>query len=137
MTFARLAIIALALSSTASYAAPADTGPCASLNALVRQSRNDFQSLKMRKFDSGNCTLRGPEFRCAWTFPGDNFAVAEAQSQRVAQCALAIPGVEGISGKRGETGFALESDLSMFVSDPELDMGDWQVRIRLVEQPPS
>jgi len=50
--------------------------------------------------------------------------------------ALAQPGVEAVASKKGETGFALEDDLTLFVAAPELDMGDWQVRIRVVENGP-
>ena len=52
-------------------------------------------------------------------------------------CALAQPGVEAIAAKKGETGFALEDDLTLFVAAPKMDMGDWMVSFRLVETAPK
>lgn len=117
--------------------AAAQANDCDPVASLIRQARSDFQSLKMRKFESGTCTVRGLEFRCSWSFPSDAFAIAEAQSERVQHCALAQPGVEAVASKKGETGFVLEDDLTLFVSAPQLDMGDWQVRIRVVENAPA
>jgi hypothetical protein len=116
-------------------AAPAN--PCDPLAGLVRQARNDFPSLKVKKLDAGTCKFGRGEFRCSWRFPGDQFAVAEAQSARVLQCAQALPGVGPVAGKKGETGFALEDDLTMFVAAPKIDMGDWMVSLRLVETAPK
>lgn len=128
----------IGICALASIGAPVNAalpGSCESLAGLVHMARNDFQSLKMRKFDSGTCTTGQHEFRCSWSFPGDTFAIAEGQADRAKQCALAQPGVEAIAGKGGETGFALADDLTLFVSAPRLDDGDWRVRIRLVEKP--
>ena len=136
MINSRLAVIAAALLACASPAVAADNPDCASLTALVRQARTDFQSLQKRKFDAGACALLKQEFRCSWAFPSDAFAIAEAQSARAEHCALAIPGVEAVAGKKGETGFTIDDDLAMYVSKPELDMGEWKVRIRLVDNLP-
>lgn len=137
MINAKFAAAAAALFAAASPALADETGSCAPVAGLIRQARNDFQSLKMRKFDSGACTLRKQEFRCSWSFPGDAFAIAEVQSERVQHCVLSQPGVEAVTANKGETGFAIEDDLTMYVSAPELDMGDWKVRIRLVEKQPG
>jgi hypothetical protein len=110
-----------------------EANPCAALAGLVRQARNDFPSLKVKKLDAGTCKFGRGEFRCSWRFPGDQFAVAEAQSAHVERCALAQPGVEAVAGKKGETGFALEDDLTLFVAAPKIDMGDWMVSLRLVQ----
>ena len=64
-------------------------------------------------------------------------AVAEAQSTHVRQCAQALPGVEAVAGKKGESGFKLEEDLTLFVAAPQLDMGDWKVGLRLVQAAPN
>ncbi|MBA3668667.1 MAG: hypothetical protein H0W71_01140 [Sphingomonas sp.] len=136
MTNSSLALIASTLLASASPALAAVDPNCASLTALVHQARTDFQSLQTRKFEAGACALRKQEFRCSWSFPSDALAVAEAQSGQAEHCALAIPGVEAVAGKKGETGFTIDDDLIMFVSKPELDMGEWKVRIRLVDDLP-
>ena len=137
MNNARFAAAASLFLASASPALASQSSSCDPVAGLIRQARSDFQSLKMRKFESGTCTVRGLEFRCFWSFPSDAFAIAEAQSERVQHCALAQPGVEAVASKKGETGFALEDDLTLFVSAPQLDMGDWQVRIRVVENAPA
>jgi len=136
MSTAKFAAAASLCLLSASPALAAQTSSCDPLAGLIRQARSDFKSLTMRKFESGTCTVRGLEYRCSWSFPSDAFAIAEAQSERVQHCALAQPGVEAVASKKGETGFALEDDLTLFVSAPEPDMGDWQVRIRVVENGP-
>lgn len=104
---------------------------------LIQQARNDFHSLKIKKFDSGTCIFRAREFRCSWSFPSDAFAVAEAQAARVRQCASAQPGVEATAARKEESGYALEDDLSLFVVGPEADMGNYEVRLRIVETRPK
>ncbi len=128
---------AFAISALATPALAAEVNPCTPLAGLVRQARNDFQSLKVKKLDAGTCKFARGEFRCSWRFPGDQFAVAEAQSGHVEHCALAQPGVEAIASKKGETAFALEDDLTLYVAAPKIDMGDWTVELRLVEAAPK
>ncbi|MEO7563680.1 MAG: hypothetical protein ABIS46_00425 [Sphingomicrobium sp.] len=127
--------MAAALSTLPNPSFAAENDPCAALAGLVHQARNDFHSLKIKKFDSGICLFRAKEFRCSWSFPSDSFSTAEAQALRVRQCALALPGVTATSARKGETGFTLEDDLSLFVAGPESDMGNYNVRLRLVETP--
>lgn len=129
--------LALAISSLATPALAAEANPCAALASLVHQARNDFPSLKAKKLDRGTCKFAREEYRCIWRFPGDQFAVAEAQSGHVEHCALAQPGVEAIAAKKGETAFALEDDLTLYVAAPKMDMGDWTVGLRLVEGDPK
>jgi len=130
-------VLALAVSSLATPALAVEANPCAALAGLVRQARTDFPSLKVKKLDAGTCKFARGEYRCIWRFPGDQFAVAEAQSGHVEHCALAQPGVEAIAAKKGETAFALEDDLTLYVAAPKMDLGDWTVGLRLVEGDPK
>jgi len=133
----RTVALALAISTLATPALAEQVNPCAALAGLVHQARNDFPSLKVKKLDAGTCKFSRGEYRCTWRFPGDQFAVAEAQSGHVEHCALAQPGVEAIAAKKGETAYALEDDLTLYVAAPRMDMGDWTVGLRLVEGDPK
>ena len=56
----RTVAVACAISALAipTPAMAAEANPCAALAGLVRQARNDFPSLKVKKFDAGTCTIR-------------------------------------------------------------------------------
>jgi hypothetical protein len=128
---ATLAFAALILPGTTAAAAQA-TEACAAMDQVMRLARNDFPSLRTLNMKPGICALRPTEFRCRWNFPGDAFAMAEAQAQMLNQCAAVKSAEAPRKLRRGETAVALESDLWVIVPKPAVDMGQWSVVLRIV-----
>ena len=134
MILSRIAVVAVvALLSSPVSAAGIDG--CAPMQRLIQQARNDFPSLRSLKMQPGVCTLRAAEYKCRWAFPGDAFGAAETQTEALVQCAAAKSGAAPQKRKRGEIAIALESDLSLIVDQPEIDSGQWLVRLRIVSEP--
>lgn len=128
----RSIVLVALLAVVAQPVAAQQVAPCDPMAGLIRLARNDFQSLKMKKFDNGKCVFRGQEFRCEWSFPGDSYAIAEAQSEKVKRCALAAPRVTMLKATKDADQLALEEDLTLTVARPELDVGDWKVRLKIL-----
>lgn len=113
----------------------AASAQCAATSRLVQTARSDFAALGALRMQPGICTLRKAEYKCRWAFPGDAFAVAEAQAANLLHCAAGKSASPPQKLKRGETAIALEEDLSLIVGAPRIDMGQWLVTLRIVAQP--
>ena len=126
--------VAVALASVAAPAAAAQAGPagCAALDYIFAQARTEFPALRNTKFNAGKCRLVRQEFKCEWGFPGDTFAAAEEQASRLEKCAAAQPGARALGEKRGELGFELNPETSVYLHGPEMDSGHWKLRLRIV-----
>lgn len=107
---------------------------CAASSQLVQKARTDFAALRALNMRPGVCTLRAKTYSCSWAFPGDAFAVAEAQAAQLVQCATGESEEPPLKLKRGETAIALERDLSMIVGAPRIDNGQWLVTMRIVQE---
>jgi hypothetical protein len=105
---------------------------CAALANLIRQARTDFPALRHKKMVAGKCAFRDTEYRCEWAFPGDAFAVSDAQAARLVQCLSIAPTAQSVKGKHGVNAFSVEPDLTVLVGLPELDDGNWKVRLRIL-----
>lgn len=131
MNFSMLASSVLA---TAMLGAPlaAANQTCAAMNHVVKTARNDFTALRSLKMQPGSCAFRASEYKCRWAFPGDAFAVAEAQAAAMLECAAAETDAAPVKLKRGATLLSLEPDLSLVIAKPEIDDGRWVILIRIV-----
>ena len=107
---------------------PADR--CAALNYLLAQARSDFPALKQARLNAGRCSMVRQQFKCQWAFPGDGFAAASDQASRLTDCA-AQSGAKPIEAKRGEKGFQLNPETSLFIRGPEIESGDWTLTLRI------
>lgn len=105
---------------------------CAAAKQLIHVARTDFPGLRSLKMQPGKCAFRPTEFKCRWSFPGDSYSLAEAQSAALTQCAAAQASSAPVRTRRGETLIALEEDLSLLVGPAQIDSGDWTVSMRIV-----
>jgi hypothetical protein len=127
-----LAIFMLASLCATSARAAASGDGCEAMHQLISRARNDFPSLRELKMQPGACTLRGAEYRCAWVFPGDSFAAADAEKSAMVRCAANITAARGKRLKGGKTEIELDLDTAMLIADPQIESGQWQVVLRIV-----
>lgn len=112
--------------------AVAATPACQPVTRLLAQALTDFPSLRQKKLGTGTCVARKSEFKCEWAYPGDAFEGARMQSSELAQCVAVHPGAEARAANRGQQEFSLAPDLSVIVPVPEIDDGNWKVRLRIL-----
>lgn len=98
---------------------------------LLRQARTDFQSLREKRMDSARCSFRASEYKCEWAFPGDAFAVSDAQAAKLVQCLAVYPAAQPLKAKRGESAFAVDPDLTVLIPNPQVDADGWKVRLTI------
>jgi hypothetical protein len=127
-----LPILSIALVGSAANAATTSPPDCAAMASLIHQARTDFPSLRQKKMPAGKCVFRDTEYKCEWAFPGDAFAVSDEQATRLVQCVSIAPTAQAAKGKRGENAFVVDPDLTVLVGSPELDDGNWKVRVRIL-----
>lgn len=130
--FRSVAAVASVLLAAPAFAAPAAADDCAALNYLLAQARTDFPALRGVEFNRAKCSLVRQEFKCEWGFPGNMFATAEEQAERLVACTTAQPGAHALGKKRGELAFELNPETSAFIRGPEMRSGDWKLRLRVV-----
>jgi hypothetical protein len=111
-------------------APPADQ--CAALNYLLAQARTDFPALSDTKFSGGSCSMARQQFKCRWGFPGDRFTAAKTQGERLADCTAAQPGAKPLGEKRGEVGYQVNPETSVYLRGPTMDSGEWALMLRIV-----
>jgi hypothetical protein len=127
-----LATVACAMVSSSVNAAATTPVECAALASLLRQARTDFPSLRRKKIEPGKCSYRDTEFKCEWAFPGDAFEVSNAEASKLVRCMAAQPGAQPAKGKRSESAFTVDPDLTVLVAAPDLDGDGWKVRLRIL-----
>ena len=124
------AIFAALLLSSPAAAADEPADRCAALNYLLAQARTDFPALKQSKFNAGRCSMVRQQFKCQWAFSGDRFGEAKEQAARLTECA-AQSGATSIEAKRGEVGYQVNPETSLFIRGPEIQSGDWTLTLRI------
>ena len=132
MKFSRglLGITATMLASAAAATpAPVPAPECAVMDSLLRQARTDFPSLRQRKVEPGQCSLRNSEFKCAWEFAGDRFDESDAQAARLVRCVAAYPTTQRVKAKGKDAAFAVDPDLTVLIPAPELGSDGWTVTL--------
>jgi hypothetical protein len=121
--------ILLAASATAAHAAADE---CAAMDYLLAQARTEFPQLADKRLNFGRCSLVKQEFTCSWDFGSDRYAAAQDEAAKLAECTAAQPGATGLKGKRGEVGYQINSETSVFIRGPEPNYGNWKLSLRIV-----
>lgn len=125
-----IAILAALVLAAPAEAADEPADRCVALNYLLAQARTDFPALKQAKFNAARCSMVRQQFKCQWAFPGDGFAAANDQASRLMDCTVQS-GAKPIDAKRGEKGFQLNPETTMFIRGPEIESGDWTLTLRI------
>ncbi len=125
-----VAIAAVSMVAAPAGAADSPADRCAALSYLLAQARTDFPSLKRTKFNAGRCSMIRQQFKCQWAFTGDRFEAAKDEAARLTECA-AQSGATPLKGKRGEAGFQVNPETSLFITGPQIDSGDWTLTLRI------
>ena len=107
-------------------------GECAAMDYILAQARTEFPSLAQKRLNSGRCSLVKQEFKCAWGFSSDRFVDAQDEAAKLSRCAAGQPGAKPLKGKRGEVGYQINPETSVFIGRPAADDGNWKLSVRIV-----